>query len=95
MIAIRDAKVETRKQADEILVKTEPSIGIRQFLLTNLERSPPDSQHWSFRIPLDILKRHLDQIGDFPYEPGKTQPYEGRTLFIKGEKSKCVTCSKC
>lgn len=90
MIAIRDARVSSRKEADEMLARIESSVGVRQFLLTNLERNPPDSKHWTFRIPLDILKRHLDQISAFPYEPHTTRPYQGRTLFIKGARSKYV-----
>lgn len=85
MIAIQDARVETRKEADEILSKTEPVVGIRQFLLTNLERRGSDVE-WGFRIPLDILKRHLNQIGEFPYT-SQDGAYDGPTLFIKGARS--------
>lgn len=86
---------------------TPPSqdLGIRQFLLTNLHR-PDSSRPWTFRIPIHLIKEHLSQIGDFPYDaPGvdvpaeaadsaapsrQTRTWQGKTLFIKGEKSKYI-----
>lgn len=58
---------------------------VRQFLLTNLEGGP--RPHQKFRLPLDILERAVQNIGDFPYEP-KHRMWEGPTLFVKGAKSK-------
>lgn len=57
-----------------------------QFLLTNLE-VPPLVEHGHFKIPLHILEEYIDSLGDFPYDSAKRQ-YQGRTLFIKGSKSK-------
>lgn len=92
MIAIQEARVPSRAQADAMLAKTESSLGVRQFLLTNLERKP-EADHWTFRIPLEILHRHIDQLGDFPYAPEEVAPYNGKTLFVKGAKSKYVPLS--
>lgn len=89
MTAIQDARISSRAQADAMLAKTEPSLAVRQFLLTNLERKP-DADCWTFRIPLEILHRHIDELGDFPYAPNDVAPYEGKTLFVKGAKSKYV-----
>ncbi|KAK0555237.1 hypothetical protein OC845_000377 [Tilletia horrida] len=86
MQEIERSKCSSRKEADEILQRWESDIGIRQFLLTNLTRSPPDSPYWSFRIPLDIIRRHISQLGDFPYSEGERK-WEGRSLFVKGSKS--------
>ncbi len=74
-------------------------LGIRQFLLTNLQRVPADSNTWSFRVPLENIRDHISQIGDFPYDAegvplapdGKareSRTWEGKTLFVKGSKSK-------
>jgi hypothetical protein len=95
MLEIEDAKCTSRQQADEILEKIEPDLGVRQFLLTNLHRSP-SAQHWTFRIPVGLIKRNMKQIGDFPYDDeaglqkdGKEKSkWEGETLFVKGAKSK-------
>lgn len=61
-------------------------LGIRQFLLTNLHRPDPKGP-WRFRIPIATIKEHLSQIGDFPFE-SKDRQWNGRMLFMKGEKSK-------
>lgn len=45
-----------------------------------------------FRVPVDIIKRSLDMLGGFPYEPGECK-WDGMTLIIKGEKSKFVNVS--
>lgn len=66
------------------LARQDPSI--RQFLLTNLHRASSD-EPWTFRVPVDTIKRHLAQIGDFPYDVG-SRTWDGRTLFVKGAKSK-------
>lgn len=98
MIEIEDSNCTSRQQADEILKKTEPELSIRQFLLTNLHR-PPSTDHWTFRIPIKMIKKNLDHIGDFPYddeeglqkkEGREISKWEGKTLFIKGAKSRWV-----
>ncbi|GAA5982466.1 hypothetical protein JCM10908_006659 [Rhodotorula pacifica] len=38
MNQIQDAKVHSRKEADDLLQATESDLGVRQFLLTNLDR---------------------------------------------------------
>jgi hypothetical protein len=65
----------------------DPSI--RAFLLTNLT-STHGGAPLTFRVPVDIIKRSLDVIGDFPYEPEDAN-WDGRTLIIRGAKSKCVS----
>lgn len=103
MIAIRDKPCRSRTEADAILAETEPDLGVRQFLLTNLTR-PPNTDNWTWRIPIDLIRKNIAQIGDFPYNPPNPQPdeiegakpeaeersWEGETLFIKGTKSKYV-----
>ncbi|KAG8941765.1 hypothetical protein FRC03_003987, partial [Tulasnella sp. 419] len=76
----------TRKEADEILQAYEPDFGTRQFLLTNLIAASSTTPQ-RFRIPLDTLDKAIEAIGDFPYEP-EERKWEGKTLFIKGAKSK-------
>ncbi|GAA5881910.1 hypothetical protein JCM3774_001292 [Rhodotorula dairenensis] len=88
MNRIQDAKVRSRKEADDILRETEPDLGVRQFLLTNLDRDSP-SDPYRFRIPLHFLENAIGEIGAFPYAPGE-RVYEKPSLFIKGSKSKYI-----
>ncbi|GAC96129.1 alpha/beta hydrolase [Pseudozyma hubeiensis SY62] len=104
MIEIRDKPCRSRHEADTILQATESDLGVRQFLLTNLTRSPPGAETWSWRIPVDLIRKNIAQIGDFPYNPpnateeelagasesAQERSWNGETLFIKGTKSKYV-----
>lgn len=83
-----ELKPKTKKEAFEALYEFEPDTLIRHFLLTNLAPTP-DGEPVKFRIPLETIKASLGDIGDFPYKVDETS-WDGPTLFIKGEKSKCV-----
>ncbi|KAG8947944.1 hypothetical protein FRC04_010141 [Tulasnella sp. 424] len=90
MKEIEHKRVKSRKEADDVLQAYEPDVSVRQFLLTNLDRAPTGATpHQKFRIPLDILDKGIDGIGDFPYEPDHRK-WEGKTLFVKGSKSKYI-----
>ncbi len=66
----------------------------RAFLLMNLEHPSAHHPHpLKFRIPIDLLGKSISELGSFPYLPGE-RTWEGPALFIKGEKSKCVICSR-
>ncbi|GAA5982472.1 hypothetical protein JCM10908_006661 [Rhodotorula pacifica] len=88
MNQIQDAKVHSRKEADDLLQATESDLGVRQFLLTNLDRASP-SDPYHFRIPLHFLQNAIDEIGAFPYTPGE-RVFEKPSLFLKGSKSKYI-----
>ncbi|KAL1739733.1 Alpha/Beta hydrolase protein [Schizophyllum fasciatum] len=88
MKAVEEAKVKSRKEARDILSQWEKDPSVLQFLLTNLE-VPPLVEHGHFKIPLHILEEYMDSLGDFPYDHTKRQ-YHGKTLFIKGAKSKYI-----
>ncbi|EAQ86551.1 hypothetical protein CHGG_07804 [Chaetomium globosum CBS 148.51] len=91
MKKIDEAQVTRQAEADAILAPYEPSIAIRQFLLGNLHRpSPATSQTQQFRVPLSILARALDHLGDFPFKrPGEVR-FEKPALFVRGTQSKYV-----
>ncbi|KAG8942896.1 hypothetical protein FRC00_011548, partial [Tulasnella sp. 408] len=90
MKEIEHKRVKSRKEADDVLQAYEPDMSIRQFLLTNLDRvSHGTGHHHKFRVPLDILDKGIEGIGDFPYEPDHRK-WEGKTLFVKGSKSKYI-----
>ncbi|PFH44549.1 hypothetical protein AMATHDRAFT_11545, partial [Amanita thiersii Skay4041] len=63
-------------------------LAVRQFLLTNLI-VPPKTKTVRFQLPLDILQGAIDELGWFPFEPGKCT-WGGRTLVVKGDKSKYI-----
>lgn len=58
-------------------------------MLGNLYR-PNGEQTQQFRVPLDILGRSLDHLGDFPYKDPKKARFEKPALFIRGTQSKYV-----
>ncbi|KAG7448074.1 alpha/beta-hydrolase [Guyanagaster necrorhizus] len=87
MKKIEAMKVKTRKEAVDILHETEKDPSIIMFLLTNLVVPPHTSHgHAHFRIPISIFGSSIQDIGSFPYEGGERQ-WDGKALFIKGEKS--------
>ena len=85
MSKINTDGVRTRKEADAILATYEKDVGVRQFLLTNF--TPGEGEEMGqFHLPLDILQEHTDDLGAFEVKKGRR--WEGKTLFVKGEKSK-------
>jgi pimeloyl-ACP methyl ester carboxylesterase len=70
--------------------KTKQSLTIRQFLLGNLHRPSPDSKTQKFRVPLHILGKALDHMGDFPFKnPGEAR-FAKPALFVRGTRSTYV-----
>ena len=63
--------------------------GVQGFLLTNLLPFHRDDPRAKFTVPLDIFKRSVPNIVDFPYVPGE-RSWEGKSLFVKGSKSPYV-----
>lgn len=86
MIEIDDARVSSRKEADDMLSTIEPDPAVRMFLLTNLVRS---GDALRFRNPLRAMLPELEGIGSFPFKPG-TAEWDGPTLLIKGQRSKFI-----
>lgn len=84
MDEIQQAKLTKRSEADAILSKWEPSLAIRQFLLTNLKKDE-ESGIYKFRVPYKTLGRSLGQMSSFLNE--KPEPFDKPTLFIAGGKS--------
>jgi pimeloyl-ACP methyl ester carboxylesterase len=85
MKEIHDSHVHTQKEAYHIMEKYEKSLPVQQFLLSNMKKNK-HSRVYDFRIPLDILGRSLDKLGDFPYNPSKVR-FSNPTLFIRGKYS--------
>ncbi|KAK0392155.1 hypothetical protein NLU13_1653 [Sarocladium strictum] len=89
MKKIQDAQTTRQADADRILEQVEQSLPVRQFLLGNLYREPGEKV-LHFRVPLDILGRSLDNLGDFPFKDPDVVRFEKPALFVRGTKSKYV-----
>nr|CDP25521.1 Putative protein similar to YGR031W of Saccharomyces cerevisiae [Podospora anserina S mat+] len=91
MKEIESSEVTKQSQADSILQSYEPSVTIRQFLLGNLHRPRhPESQVQKFKVPLSIIGKALDHLGDFPFKDPREVRFEKPALFVRGTKSKYV-----
>lgn len=90
MKKIDSAGITRQSEADNILKDYEPSLPIRQFLLGNLHRPEPSAPGQKFRVPLDILGRHLNNLGDFPFKDPSSVRFEKPALFVRGTESKYV-----
>jgi pimeloyl-ACP methyl ester carboxylesterase len=90
MKKVEEAGVTKLAEADKILADYESELTIRQFLLGNLYR-PKNESTQKFKVPLKILGGALDNLGDFPFRDPEKVRFEGRTLFVRGTKSKYVS----
>jgi pimeloyl-ACP methyl ester carboxylesterase len=90
MRKIEEARVTKQSEADDILRPLVDELPIRQFLLTNLIRSP-DGTHLQFRIPLKYLASALDDMADFPFTNPDEVRFEKPVLFVRGTQSPYVS----
>ena len=79
-------EVVTRKEADEQLSNYVTHLPTRQFLLKNVYWVEPGQL--GLRINLKALKENIDEIGEALPRHLK---YEGKTLFLKGDKSEYIS----
>jgi len=73
--------IESRKDADDQIKKVISDIGVRQFLLKNLERTK-DGFEWKLNVA--AIQKAIENMGE-----GLEQKvsFDGQTLFIAGGKS--------
>ena len=79
--ALPVGRIESRTEADDLLAEHISDQGVRMFLLKNLARDG-DGYKWKMNLP--AIVNHYDEITEAVYP---SQPHEGPSLFIKGEKS--------
>ncbi len=77
-------RLESRKQAEDILMQHIGNSAIVQFLLKNLARNEDGSFRWKCNLP--VLHRYYDAI----IGPVAGAPFEGPTLFVKGGASEHI-----
>jgi len=81
LCAIPIDQIKTRSEAEQVLKDYVDEAGVRLFLLTNLVRN--DDGGFSWRINIPALINNYDHIAAAP----EGLPYDGETLFIRGENS--------
>ncbi len=85
LAAIDLPSLSSRNEADEILSRYEPNVGVRQFLLKNLYRN--ESNKFVWRINLPIISQNIALVGAaVPTLRTVNKP----TLFMRGENSNYV-----
>ncbi len=77
--------IDGRKGADEHLAKTIDDPGVRLFLMKNLTRNKEGGYRLKMNLP--VLHTHY---GEILAAVKSNAPYEGETLFIRGEQSKHI-----
>lgn len=88
MRALDLSAVEHRSDADRLLEPAVANTTVRSFLLQNLRR---DGSGWRWQVNLEVLERDLDVLGAWPEEQlAGAAPYEGRVLWLAGERSDYV-----
>ncbi len=84
------SQLASRQQADKALSEFVELRGVRQFLLKNLVRIPQeerahgDGAQFRWRLNLPVIAACYPALAEAPSVSG---PFEGPTLFIKGEDS--------
>ncbi|XP_066552338.1 sn-1-specific diacylglycerol lipase ABHD11 [Amia ocellicauda] len=74
-----------RRLAEDQLRALVKKRSVRQFLLTNLVEQ---NGHYTWRVNLDAIADHLDDVLDFPHFDNS---YEGPTLFLGGSSSHYIS----
>jgi esterase len=82
LLSLDLTQLESRDEADEKLAERIASKPVRDFLLTNLQRSSAGAFHW--RINLPVIRDYFDAVTGWPEQQ---HAYDGPVLFIRGEKS--------
>ncbi|UZR92939.1 alpha/beta fold hydrolase [Chondrinema litorale] len=80
--AVNLKEINSRKDADSILAKYEPTLGVRQFLLKNLYRNDEGDFDWRINVP--VITKKITNVG---IEIKSQEPYSNPVLFIRGANS--------
>lgn len=83
--AFDPATITSRQEAEDYLAPKVPDPGVRQFLLKNLSRNKTGGYEWKMNLPV-IQEKYADIL----QPPQAEGPYNGPTLFIRGERSSYV-----
>ena len=86
MDALPLENLKTRKEAEEQMAEHIPELGMRRFLLTNLQRNNAGAFYWG--VHLKCIKNSREILAENPV--GKEDKYVGPSLFIRGALSDFV-----
>jgi pimeloyl-ACP methyl ester carboxylesterase len=84
LLHLDDLTLNSRSEADKLLMLFVPEMGVRQFLLKNLAWT--EQKTLKLRCNIEVLQHKLKEIGAAP--TGLT--YSGKTLFLAGKQSDYV-----
>lgn len=85
IFSVELSKIESRKQAEQMMEPHVPDFGTRQFLLKNLDRKEDGTYGW--KMNLQTLHADYDEIIKAVISEGV---FEGETLIIKGANSRYI-----
>ncbi len=85
LTALDLSQITGRKEADDALKPALPELGVRQFLLKNLERKEDKGFVW--QLNLEVIHQKIANVG-IALPSGYV--FEKPTLFIKGENSNYI-----
>ncbi|OKP07370.1 Abhydrolase domain-containing protein C22H12.03 [Penicillium subrubescens] len=88
MAKVEQHTVRTHAEADEIIRQFELDPPVRLWLLSNFVKEN-GSPYLRLRVPLDILKKAMGPLGDFPYNSGNVT-FQGPTLFLRALQSNYI-----
>ncbi len=86
--AIKIDEIKSRGEADRTLAEYVSDMGVRQFLLKNLDRTKEGGFQWKINLP--VIKENIEVIGlGLPEVVASEKP----TLFVRGAKSDYIVDS--
>lgn len=89
MLEVAGAPAGSRSEVDDALRPAVPNATVRAFLMQNLHR---DGDRWAWRPNLELLRRDLAELSDWPAEEVAGLPsYDGAVLWVAGARSHYVT----
>lgn len=86
MNALELESLSSRAEAEERLAASISDLGMRRFLLTNLERAEDGGFFWKVNLP--VLTASLADLADTSLR--SSEDYQGPTLFVRGGHSRFV-----
>jgi esterase len=84
MLSLPLAEFSSRNAIDQVFSEVVENAYERGFLLKNLQRRQDRESGYEWKCALAEIVRNYLKIADFPHSK---QSYNGKVLFIKGEKS--------
>lgn len=86
LLSINLQQIASRKDADLALANYVSELGVRQFLLKNLDRDAEQGFKW--KLNLQVINAHLENVGAATFP---SQKISTPTLFVRGMNSDYVT----